>query len=195
MRIASLLALAAFAVAETTTTVGYFEPDWNIHIPYFASTAASVADINAVATTYHIGCLSGAPTTECDIKTPWTLIQGPETMSFTGVYDAWKTGEVNSVLATRDFKCSFTSYSLSASCSLSYKVTGTTNGLSYSTSTSTKGTFATDHVAYYELKVTGGESLYTAPQATKTPDGAAPPAARPLITAAPLGVAIAAALL
>jgi len=198
MHTALLLAAAfsGFVVSQSTTTVGYFEPDWDITIPRYRSTAASVAGINALATTYEVSCLDGAPSTDCSIDSPWTIIQGPETLSLTGVYTAWVSGGVNGVTVTRSYDCSFTSYSVSASCSLSYQATGTTNGVSYSTSTSDSASYPTDSVSYYRLTVTGGLASFTAPAATSTPGGAiAAGAARALITAVPLAAAAAAAML
>lgn len=195
----SLLLTAATAfsgtfAAKSTTTIGFLGPQWQVTIPEYTSTAASVAGINAVATTYAVSCLDGAPTSDCHIDHPWTLIQGSTTFSFTGVYTAWSTGKVNAVTVTRKIKCSFTSQTESVSCSLSYQATGTVDGTSYSTATSAKSKFATNAVTYYALTVTGGLASFTAPQATKTP-GAAPALAGParaMITAAPLGVAAAA---
>lgn len=192
MRLISLLAttLAALAAADSsTTTIPYLVPDWDIEIPAYTSVAGSVAGINAVATTYAIDCLDGAKKEDCQIKTPWTLIQGPQTFSFTGVYTAWSTG-ANAVYVTRDIKCSYTS-TQSASCSMSYKATGTVNGVSSSTSTSSsaKSISATE----YGMPITGGLKSFTAPQATETP-GAAAAVAKPLITAAPVALALAAML-
>ncbi|KAJ5545477.1 hypothetical protein N7535_006137 [Penicillium sp. DV-2018c] len=194
MHVSSFLitALAALATAETTTTVGFFGADFaDITIPSYASVAASVTGINALATTYVVKCLKNAPKSDCHIEDPWTIIQGQNTMSFTGVYTAWSTGDVNAVTATRDIKCSFTSFTESASCSISYQMTGTVNGMSTSTSTSTSTkTVPTDSITYYELAVTGGVESFTATEATHTPSGAAG-AQKPLITAAPMGVAAA----
>ncbi|PLB45188.1 hypothetical protein P170DRAFT_440325 [Aspergillus steynii IBT 23096] len=200
MRTSLLLtaALAGLAIAEDTTTVGYFAADWtSIEIPRYESTAASVAGINAVATTYAVGCLKDAPTSLCHIDKPWTLIQGSETYSLTGVYTAGQTGKEkdNGVTVTRDIQCSFTSFSESAGCSFSYQATGKISGASYSTGTSSSSTFATDQVGYYKMPVTAGLSSFTAPQATETPDAArAVGPARALITAAPLAAAAAVAI-
>ncbi|KAJ5578219.1 uncharacterized protein N7459_007183 [Penicillium hispanicum] len=192
MRCISLLAttLAALAAADssTTTTIDYLVPDWDIEVPAYTSVAGSVAGINAVATTYEIKCLSGADKDACKIKTPWTLIQGPNTFSFTGVYTAWSTG-ANAVSVTRDIKCSYTSTE-SASCSMSYKATGTVNGVSSSTSTSSSAQSIS--ATKYGMPITGGLKSFTAPQATQTPNAA--PAAKPLITGAPLALAVAALL-
>lgn len=205
MRFTLFLAVTLAALAagksnddDSTTTVGYFGigsglaneigPFW------FTSTAASVAGVNAVATTYEIQCLSGAPKSDCQIesKHPWTLIQGPATYNF----DASFTYSTHDMIATytETADCSFTSYSESASCSWSVSATGSSSGGNLASSTSSTNTnIPTDSVSYWKLEVTGGVSSFTAPQATKTPD-AAVAAAKPLITAAPLGAAAAVAV-
>lgn len=198
MRLTPLLApvFAALAAADTTT-VGYFGVNgWgnSVDMPGYTSTAASVAGINAIATTYQVDCMDDAPKTECHIKKPWTVIQGPQTYSITGAYIGWSTGKVNAVTATRDLGCTFTSYSESASCSYTYKATGTVNGLDYSTSVSdSTSNIPSGSISYYALPVTAGAPSFTAPAATKTPDAAAGPA-KPLITACPLGAAAAVAV-
>lgn len=199
MRTSSLLAvtLAALAAGESTTTVGYF--GYNAGLgdyvgPFvFTSSAASVAGINAAATTYEIKCLSGAASSECQIddKHPWTLIQGPSTYNFEASFTL--TSDEITATYTETAKCSFTSYSESASCSWSASITGSSSGgnLASSTSSSTSN-IPTASVTYWELEVTGGVASFTAPQATKTAD-AAVAAVKPLITAAPLFAAAAAA--
>ncbi|KAH8692023.1 hypothetical protein BGW36DRAFT_386840 [Talaromyces proteolyticus] len=198
MRATTLLATAfsSLVVANNPTVVGFIDVDIpSVTIPSYTSEAASVTGINADATTYEISCLANAPTTLCQIKDPWTLIQGTSSFSFTGVYTGWISGDVNGVTATRDMTCSFTSISESVSCSFSYKATGTTDGQSYSTSTSISGTYPPDSVTYIALTVTGGLDSFTAPQATETPKGVAgPAAAQAMITAAPLGAAAVMAL-
>lgn len=201
MKISFLLAatLAGLSIAKDgTTTVSCFYPEWTgITIPMYKSTAASVAGINAVATTYAVQCLEDAPTFDCKIDKPWTLIQGSTTFSFTGVYTAWQTGKEkdDGVTVNRNIQCSFTRTIESASCSFSYEATGKLSGTSYSTGTKMSSSFPTDKVGYYGMAVTGGLSSFTAPQATETP-GAATTAgpARALITAAPLAAAAAVAL-
>ncbi|KAL5362853.1 hypothetical protein BJX96DRAFT_109841 [Aspergillus floccosus] len=189
-------ATAVSADDAKTTTIGFFVADvFSVTIPAYDSTAASVAGINALATTYHIKCLDGAPKSDCQIETPWTMIQGESTFSFTGVYTSG-TASTDAVTATRDLECTFSSYSVSASCSLSYAATGSWDATAYSTSTSTSTkNIPTESVTFYALEVTGGVDSFTAPAATKTPDAAvALPAAKPLITAAPVGAAAALAV-
>lgn len=193
MYVSLLLATAfsAMVAAQSTTTIGFFAPAIpSITIPYYTSTGASVAGINAVATTYDVSCLAGAPTSDCHIDTPWTFIQGPTTFSMTGVYTGWSSGS-DAVTATRNIKCSFTSLTESASCSISYRATGTSYGVSYSTATSGALSVATNSIMYDALLVTGGLSSFTAPQATQTPGMAAAGPAGALITAAPLAAAAA----
>lgn len=196
MHLASVLVstLAALVAADRQTLAGYFGVEQGLTtgittFPTPDSTAASVAGINAIATTYHIKCQKDSPKSICHIKKPWTMIQGPETYSLTAVYTIGGTGKDNVVTATRDYDCTFTSNSISASCEWSAKITGTTAGGSYSTATSlTKTNIPTDSVDYYALLVTGGIASFTAPAATKTP-AAAPAAAKPMVTSGPLGAA------
>ncbi|CAL5870820.1 uncharacterized protein PFLUO_LOCUS5061 [Penicillium psychrofluorescens] len=186
----------ALAAADGTTIVPEFAAEWgaDVTIMSYASTAASVVGINALYTTYQIKCLDDAPKAECHIDTPWTLIEGPGTYSLTGVYTGWSSGTVDIVTATRLLDCTFTSSSLSASCSASYKATGTIGGMSYSTSTSlSTSPIPTESITYYAMLVTAGAKAFTEPQATQTP-GAAFAAAKPLITAAPLGAVAAVAI-
>ncbi|KAJ5692203.1 hypothetical protein N7462_001626 [Penicillium macrosclerotiorum] len=182
-------ALAALVAADSsTTTVGLVIPGWDFTVPYYTSTAGSVSAVDALATTYLISCLKDAPTTLCDIKDPWTLIQGPATVSYTGVYTGWISGS-DGVTATEEWNCKLKSYTLSASCEVSYKATGTSYGSSYSTSfTASSSNLPTKSLSIGGMLITGGLSSLTQPAATKTPD-AAPAALKPLITAAPLGAA------
>lgn len=187
-------ALAALVAADSTTTKGFIYPAWHVTIPYYDSIAASVAGINALATTYQIKCMDGANSLDCNIKTPWTLIQGPATVSFTGVYTADATGK-NGVTVTRAWNCALKSYTESASCTMSYQASGTVGGTGYSTSTSSSNkNLPTDQLTSGGLVVTGGVASFTASQATQTPSGAAAAPARAMITAAPLGAAAAIAI-
>lgn len=171
-------------------------PGFDVTIPAYASTAASIAGTNAIATTYHVSCLDGADEDKCHIETPWTLIQGDNTMSFTGVYTAshW-LNDGSAVTVTRELECSFTHSSESASCSFSYQATGSNDGVKYAVSTSAStSSFPPKSIHWAEMEVTGGVASLTAPQATQTPGAAAVVAAKPLITAAPLGAAAAIAV-
>ncbi|CAI7570548.1 unnamed protein product [Penicillium palitans] len=191
MRITLFLstALAALVAAEESTRINYFGGgmQWarqaNLH--RWTSTAASVAGINALATTYRIGCLSDAPKSDCEIATPWTMIQGPQTYSLTGVYTVSGSGTVNAVTGTQNFDCTFAKPTESPSCSFSAKATGTTAGVSYSTSTSTSTkNLPTKSYTSYGIEVTAGTALFTATQATQSSNGGAA-----MVTAAPMGAA------
>ncbi|KAJ5994224.1 hypothetical protein N7451_009948 [Penicillium sp. IBT 35674x] len=181
MRTSSLLAvtLAALAAGESTTTVGYFGYNAGLGDEFgpfiFSSTAASVAGINALATTYEIKCLSDGAATY-NFAASFTYTNDEITATYTETAD-----------------CSFTSHSESASCSWSASITGSSSGgnLASSTSSSTSN-IPTASITYWDLEVNGGVASYTAPQATKTPGAAAAPA-KPLITAAPLFAVAAAA--
>jgi hypothetical protein len=182
-------ALAALVTADESTRINYFGGgmQWahSLSLHPWTSTAASVAGINAVATTYEIGCLSDAPKSDCEIATPWTMIQGPSTYSLTGVYTASGSGSVNAVTGTHNFDCTFAKATQSPSCSFSVKVTGTTAGVSYSTSTSTSTkNLPTESYTSYGIDVTAGTASFTASQATQTPNAGAA-----MATAAPMGAA------
>jgi hypothetical protein len=183
-------ALTALVAADSSsTTKGIVYPDWSVTIPRYESTAASVAGINALATTYEVKCLDGANTLSCNIKTPWTIIQGPATASFTGVYTADVTGK-NGVTVTREWKCELKSYTESASCTMSYRASGTVDGTGYSTSTSSSNkNMPTNQLTSAGILVTGGIASFTASQATQTPSGAAAAPVRAMVTAAPFGAA------
>ncbi|CAI7659990.1 unnamed protein product [Penicillium crustosum] len=170
MRITVFLstALAALVTAEESTRINYFGGgmQWahKAHLHHWTSTAASVAGINAVATTYRIGCLSNAPKS---------------------VYTVSGSGTVNAVTGTQNFDCTFAKATESPSCSFSAKATGTTAGVSYSTSTSTSTkNLPTKSYTSYGIQVTAGTSLFTATQATQSPNGGAA-----MVTAAPMGAA------
>ncbi|KAF7595824.1 hypothetical protein BBP40_004636 [Aspergillus hancockii] len=184
-----LSAKSSTADKTTTTTVPFFEGDIQIDLPTYSGTAASVAGINAIATTYAISCEKDAPKSLCQIDKPWTMIQGEETFSLTGVYTAWSSGS-NAVTVTRDTHCSFKHSSESASCSMSLTATGSWGGSSWSSSASTATSIASDKVKVAGLKVTGGLESFTNPQATETPGVAAgvggPVGVRAVATGVPL---------
>lgn len=194
------LATAADQTTSSTTTTRPFMGaglDWASkisNVPKPKSTAASVVGINSHLTTYEIACMSGVPKSVCEISKPWTLIQGSTTFSFTGEYTAATTGKVGTVTVDREFKCSFTSTSLSASCSFEQQVTGSHSGTEYSTATSSSTTsLPTDSITYYKMPVTGGLEKLTATQTTHS-TAAANPTARALVTAGPLGAVAAMAI-
>ncbi|GJP88505.1 hypothetical protein CBS63078_7556 [Aspergillus niger] len=202
MRTSYLLAAAltlfggAHADDDSTTTVGYFIPNWSAtYLEYggWTSTGASVAGINAVKTTYKVGCLKDAPKTDCNMKDAYTIIQGPDTISLSQVYTASTSDKSTSydVTVTRSYECSLKSWTESASCTMSVGMSGSDNGGTYASSSSTKSTYESPTSSYYYLVVTGGVKSFTEPAATKTPDAAAGLAApvAAMITAAPVAAA------
>ncbi|CAI7567760.1 unnamed protein product [Penicillium bialowiezense] len=187
MRITSFLvaALATVVSAATQSASTTHRPTlgagfkWASKIPDYQSTAASVAGITSGLTTYEISCLTNAPKSVCNIETPWTLVQGSTTFSFTGKYTASTSASVGTVTVDREFECSFTS---------------TSSGTSYSTSTSTStSSLPTESMKYSSLLITGGIAKITSAQSTST-TGAANPTAKAMITGAPMGAAAAVAI-
>ncbi|KAF7161343.1 hypothetical protein CNMCM5623_006957 [Aspergillus felis] len=196
---AALYALAAHA-DDKTTTVGFFIPNWSVTVLEYGgwtSTGASVAGINAAATTYNVGCLKDAPKTDCNIKNSWTIIQGPETVSVTAVYTASTSGKETSydITVTESYECKIRSRTESASCTMSIGMTGSVGGATLASSTSSSATYSPATSSYHELAVTAGVDKFTAPEATKTPGVAAAGPAGAFITAAPVVAAAVAALL
>lgn len=187
------LALAALATADdaSTTTAPYYGPSWtsgdvDIALPTYSGTAGSVVSVNALETTYAISCLDDAQTSLCQIDDPWTMVQGISTFDLSGVYTAWD----DAVTVTVSEQCTYTNYSISASCSFSVSYSGSQSGAETSSSASTSSTFATDAYTFYGLEVTGGVDKFSEPEATETP-GAAPAGgvmgvARAMVTAAPM---------
>jgi len=198
---AFLASLGAQAEDASSSILGYFSPSWDDSQYHggWTSTAASVAGINAEATTYHVGCVKDAPKTDCDYPTSWTIIQGPETVNFNGKYIATSSGKSANydLTITESYECSLKSWTESASCTMSMSMGGSQNGGTYASSSSSKATYTTAPRSemYYSLTVTGGLDSFTAPAATKTPGAAAAGPAGALITAAPMVAAAVAALL
>ncbi|GIJ92542.1 hypothetical protein Asppvi_001820 [Aspergillus pseudoviridinutans] len=204
MRASFLLPAALYALAahadDKTTTVGVFGPNWSVTVWGYggrASTGASVAGINAAATTYNVGCLKDAPKTDCNIKNSWTIIQGPETVSATAVYTASTSNKETSydITVTESYECKIRSRTESASCTMSIGMSGSVDGATIASSTSSSATYSPATSRYAELVVTAGVDKFTAPEATKTPGAAAAGPAGALITAAPVVAAAVAALL
>ena len=186
--LATALAAMASAESSSTTKINYFgggmDYAHSINLHYWTSTVASVAGINALATTYEIECESDAPKTDCEIATPWTMIQGPQTYSLVGEWTASGEG-VNALTGTQDFDCTFAASTASPSCSFSVEVTGTMGGVDTSTSTPTSTSeLPTESYTWYGLDVTGGTASFTATEATQTPTSNAGAA---MITAGPMG--------
>ncbi|CAP94202.1 hypothetical protein DTO013E5_9676 [Penicillium roqueforti] len=182
--------------SSTRTTIGIFSPTWDNDLPGVTSYAASVAGINAEATTYHVGCMDDVAKSDCDIVTSWTITQGPETVNFAAQYVATNPGtDGYDVTVTETYDCSFKSWSESASCTMSASMGGTVRGGSTASSSSSSATSSTAASSYYKMDVTGGVKSFTAPAATETPGAAAAGPAGSLITAAPVVAAAVAALL
>jgi len=152
--------LAAFAAADaSTTTVSYLgaSATGDIDLSKYTSIAAEVIAVDSTATTYDIRCQSGAAKSLCaiDSKTPWRIIQGPATYSFSAYESISTDGGAADVFAT--VACSFTHYSESVTCAQSISMDISADG--YSTATSTylpSQTIDADQVSYHVLTVTAG---------------------------------------
>ncbi|KAJ5787723.1 hypothetical protein N7457_002713 [Penicillium paradoxum] len=192
--------LAALVAAEAgTTTVSYLgtENEGGADISQYTSTAARIIGIDKHATTYEIGCLPDAK--ECAFHVPATLIQGPNTFSIS--MQMTLSGEGVTAKATAVEECSFTRFSESVSCTWSLGYTASQGAVTDSTRTSGTMTIPSESITYQPLKVTDGAYALTAnATASATPEtitptasaGGAAGAIKPLITAAPLGAAVAA---
>ncbi|KAJ5776799.1 hypothetical protein N7520_000045 [Penicillium odoratum] len=198
--LATALTILGINAAESSTIIGYFAPGWDATLLQhggWTSTAASLADINANAATYHVGCEKNAPKTDCDYPTSWTIIQGAETVSFSGEYIATASSDGTSydITVTQSYECSLKSSTESASCTMSVGMTGSADGAKYTSSSSSAATYTTAPIdgSYYQLTVTAGLSSLTMPAATET--GGAVGAAGAMITAAPVVAAAALAAL
>ncbi|KAJ5659482.1 hypothetical protein N7507_005933 [Penicillium longicatenatum] len=198
--LATALVILGTKAAESSTIVGVFVPSWDVTVPgdgQKTSSAASLANINANAATYHVGCEKNAPKTDCDFPTSWTFIQGAETASFTGKYIATSSDESYNfdVTVTEKWDCKLKSSTESASCTMSVGMSGSSDSAKFEYSTSSTATYSTVPMDqfYYQLTVTAGLSSLTMPAATET--GAAAGPAGAMITAAPVVAAALAALL
>ncbi|KAE8557440.1 hypothetical protein TMatcc_004892 [Talaromyces marneffei ATCC 18224] len=200
---AALTALGAKADSSSSTIIGFFAPNWDVTVPQYGgytSTAASLANVNTAAATYHVGCVKDAPKTDCDYPSSWTIVQGPATVSVTAVYIASSSGKDTNydLTVTESYECSLKSSIQSASCTMSVGITGSVDGAKYTSSTSTSATYTTAPISdsYVPLTVTAGLSSLTAPEATKTGGAvAATGVVGSMITAAPVVAAAVAALL
>lgn len=220
----ALATLGAHADDASSRIIGYFSPAWDqglLQYGGWTSTAASLVAINTDAATYHVGCVKGAPKTDCNYPQSWTIVQGPETVSFSGVYIASTSDKSSSydITVTESYECSLQSSTMAASCTMSIGQTGSNNGGKTAYSSTTSATYTTAPMAssYYQLTVTAGlksitdleESLISAATssaatssaaassahaATQTGAAAAGPVGA-LITAAPMVAAAVVALL
>ncbi|KAJ5761008.1 hypothetical protein N7520_008164 [Penicillium odoratum] len=199
MRASWLIAstLAAFAAADASSTVvSYFAASItaDVDISKYTSIAASVYAIDRTATTYDVRCQSGVAKSLCaiDSQTPWRLIQGPETYSFSAFEKINTDGGVADVLAT--VACSFTHTSQSVSCDQSISFDVSYNGVSTAYSTHVPSTtIDADSVSYAPLTVTAGLQAFSAGATATAAVTVHSDAAQPMITAAPLAMAFAAA--
>jgi len=171
----------------STTVVSVFEAASELSRFPLKNVAASLINVNAVMTTYAIGCAPGAEQSACEIKNSATLVQGPSTWSLAGTYTAQTLGE--SVTVTVDEACSLGG-TTTASCSFSYDEQATLNGESTSTSSVVQTSYTADQITFAPLTVTAGVSKFYGPQATQTPTGAA---VAPRATGIPLAAAAMAA--
>ncbi|KAJ5644654.1 hypothetical protein N7507_010665 [Penicillium longicatenatum] len=189
--------LAAFAAADaSTTTVSYLgvSAAGDIDMSKYTSVAAEVIAVDATATTYDIRCQSGVDKTLCaiDSKTPWRIIQGPETYSFSANEKLQTDGGSADVYAT--VACTFTHVSESVSCAQSISMDISVDGYSTATSTHVPSmTIDADLVSYHALTVTAGVSGLKAYATATSPVTVATGAAQPMITAAPMAFAAVAA--
>ncbi|KGO76885.1 hypothetical protein PITC_005120 [Penicillium italicum] len=197
-----LSALAALAVADepSKTTISYFAVDneSGANFGAYSSTAARVVGIDKYATTYEIACLSGAA--KCALNHPATLIQGDATYSVS--LEATVVDSASTAQATVVESCTFTNVSESAVCSWSLAYTGIQDGVTISESASSTQSIAASLISYKPLVVTGGIHAFEADATASTSPvkitptastGGVAAAAKPLMTAAPLGAAAAVA--
>ncbi|KAJ5131947.1 hypothetical protein N7448_006105 [Penicillium atrosanguineum] len=211
---AALATLGAHADDVSSMVIGYFSPSWDqglLQYGGWTSTAASLVAINTDAATYHVGCIKGAPKTDCNYPHSWTIVQGPETVSFSGVYIASTSDKSSSyeITVTESYECSLQSSTMSARCTMSVGETGSNDGGKTAYSSTTSATYSTAPMAesYYQLTVTAGlksitefeathtsAATTTASAATQTGAAAAGPVGA-LITAAPMVAAAVVALL
>lgn len=192
--------LAALATADEpgTTTISYFGVDNNngVNIGAYSSTAARVVGVDKHATTYEIACLKGA--SKCALNHPATMIQGDTTFSISMEITVVTSG--GTAHATAIESCSFTRVSESAVCTFGFDYSVSLDGQTVSTSTSSTQSIPSYSVTYHALTITDGvyalkaDATGSASPVKVTPTastGGAAAAAKPLITAAPLGAAAA----
>ncbi|CAI7566238.1 unnamed protein product [Penicillium glandicola] len=192
--VSTLSALAAAVESGTTTNNAYA-----IDIGAYSSTAARVVAIDKYATTYEVACLNGA--SKCALNRPATIIQGPATYS--AFIEATVVTGGATAQATAIEECSFTRVSESALCTWSLGITASEGDSTIAESSSSTTSIPTYLVSYQTLTVTDGEYAFTSNATASTSPvkitptasvGGAAGAAKPLITAAPLGAAAVAAL-
>ncbi|KAJ5542281.1 hypothetical protein N7535_004702 [Penicillium sp. DV-2018c] len=197
--LASTLTALAAAADPGTTTISYFGigQEGGANIAAYTSTAARVVGIDKYATTYEITCEKDAK--KCAFPAPATLIQGENTYSIS-VAAVISTGGATAH-ATAIESCTFKHYSESVSCAWTLDYKASMDGITQSTKTSGTTSIPAAEVTYLPLAVTDGvyaltadaTASETAVKVTPTAShGGAGALARPLVTAAPLGAAVAA---
>ncbi|KAJ5143863.1 uncharacterized protein N7515_002650 [Penicillium bovifimosum] len=199
---ASTLTALAAAADPATTTISYFGigQEGGANIAAYTSTAARVVGIDKYATTYEITCQTDAE--KCALPAPATIIQGENTFSVSLAVAVTSGGAVARVTAMES--CSFKHFSESASCSWTMAYTGSYDGTTETTHSSGTTSFRESEVTYLPLAVTDGVYAFTADATASTAPVTITPTmtpasseggagvARPLITAAPIGAAVAA---
>ncbi|KAJ5968795.1 hypothetical protein N7501_005043 [Penicillium viridicatum] len=205
--LSALVALAA-AADPSTTTISYFAIDndsGGADLGAYSSTAGRVVGIDKYATTYEIACLPGA--SKCALQHPATLIQGDATYSVS--IEAVLVTSGTTAHATAVESCSFTRVSESAVCSWSLAYTGIVGTTTVSDSASSTQSIPSSLITYKPLTITNGVYALTADATASTSPvkitptaststastssastGGVAAAAKPLITAAPLGAAV-----
>ncbi|CAI7613632.1 unnamed protein product [Penicillium viridicatum] len=188
----SALAALTAAAEPSTTTISYFAIDndsGGADLGAYSSTAGRVVGIDKYATTYEIACLPGA--SKCALQHPATLIQGDATYSVS--IEAILVTSGNTAHATAVESCSFTRVSESAVCSWSLAYTGISipsSLITYKPLTITNGVYALTADA---TASTSPVKITPTASTSSVSTGGVAAAAKPLITAAPLGAAAAVA--
>ncbi|KAJ5502381.1 hypothetical protein N7463_005255 [Penicillium fimorum] len=220
--VSALTALAA-ADEAGTTVINYFgvaDPVNGISLGGYTSTAARVVAVGKYATTYEIACLEDA--SECALHHPATIVQGPTTYSAsieatvstggaeavaTGIEQCSFTRVSESVVCTWSVAFTVSQGDITISDSSSSTQSILASSVSYHALTVTDGVYALTGDATASasgVKATptassgaaAGDATASASGVKVTPtasSGAAAGAAKPLITAAPLGAAALAA--
>ncbi|KAJ5194113.1 hypothetical protein N7491_001448 [Penicillium cf. griseofulvum] len=192
-------ALAALVAADEpgTTTIKYFgviNLVNGVDLGGYSSTAARVVTIGKYATTYEVACLEGA--SQCALNHPATIVQGPTTYSAS--IEATVVTAGATAIGTNIEHCSFTRVSESVVCTWSFEYTASYGDVTTSISDSSSESIAASSISYQHLTITDGAYALTGAATASasgvkvTPtasSGAAAGAAKPLITAAPLGAA------
>ncbi|OQD67143.1 hypothetical protein PENDEC_c044G06508 [Penicillium decumbens] len=189
--------VAALAAAESTTVIEYFAatssvPGISVSVSSYTSIAGTVVGSDAVGTTYRVGCMSGAPKSECSMK-PFTMLVGPNTLSYSKTLTADIEGYT--ALIGENNQCSFTSSTESARCTVTMDVTVSVDDTTTSTTSTTTISYPENSVVYDKLTVAAtatGASGASATGTSSTDAAAGPHQAR--ATAIPLGAAAAIAV-